>query len=105
MNKKHLITTLFLTKLWIKKFKLTDFIDFFISSSFVNLRKPDTDIFSFYWDFAQAKPKEIIYIANQPLFVKISEGIGMKGISHTDYNSTVAKLQALNLTIMPSVHG
>lgn len=89
----------------IKKFKLNDFIDFFISSSIVNLRKPDADIFSLALDIAQINASESIYIDNNPLFVKIGEGFGMKGIHHTDYDSTVAKLQEFGLTIMPPAHG
>ncbi len=34
-----------LTEYRIKEFKLDQFVDFFISSSFVHLRKPDVDIF------------------------------------------------------------
>jgi putative hydrolase of the HAD superfamily len=89
----------------IKKFKLNDFIDFFISSSIVNLRKPDADIFSLALDIAKINAAESIYIDDQPLFVKIAEGFGMKGICHTDYDSTVAKLQEFGLTLLLSAHG
>lgn len=89
----------------IKKFKLNDFIDFFISSSFVNLRKPDAAIFRLALDIAQVNPNESIYIDNQPLFVKIGEGFGMKGINHIDYNSTKKQLKAFGLEILTTNHG
>ena len=38
----------------IRKFKLDGFVDFFISSCFVHLRKPDADIFRLALDIAQA---------------------------------------------------
>ncbi len=88
----------------IKKFKLSDFIDFFISSSIVNLRKPDTDIFSLALDIAQVNAGESIYIDNQPIFVEIAEGFGMKGICHTDYGSTSTKLQAFGLNLIPAAY-
>jgi putative hydrolase of the HAD superfamily len=83
----------------IKKFKLNNFIDFFISSSFVNLRKPDADIFTMALDISQVKANETIYIDNQPLFVKIAEEFGMKGVCHINYNSTVNQLEKLGLSI------
>ena len=89
----------------IKKFKLNDFIDFFISSSFVNLRKPDAAIFSLALDIAQVNSIECIYIDNQPMFVKIGEGFGMKGITHSDYHSTVEQLSAYGLEILTDEHG
>ena len=89
----------------IKKFKLNDFVDFFISSSFVNLRKPDTAIFTLAFDVAQVNLSESIYIDNQPVFVKIAEGFGIKGISHIDFDSTVAQLQEYGLILTPFTHG
>lgn len=88
----------------IKKFKLNDFIDFFISSCFVNLIKPDEAIFSLALDIAQVNASESIYIDNQPMFVEIGKAFGMKGIVHTDYHSTVAQLQKLGLTINLPAH-
>lgn len=88
----------------IKKFKLNNFIDFFISSSIVNLRKPDTDIFKLALDIAQVNAGESIYIDNQPMFVEIAEGFGMKGICHTDLRLTEAKLNAFGLNIISAAH-
>lgn len=89
----------------INTFKLNTFVDFFISSSFVDLRKPDAAIFKLAIDVAQVKPEESIYIDNQPLFVKIGEGFGLKGIAHTDYNSTFKRLGEFGLSVIPSAHG
>ncbi|WP_017258802.1 HAD family hydrolase [Pedobacter arcticus] len=89
----------------IKNFKLNEFVDFFVSSSFVNLRKPDVAIFSLAIDIAQINPSESIYIDNQPLFVEIGRGFGMKGISHIDYKSTVEKLKEFGLNLTQTTHG
>lgn len=88
----------------IKKFKLNEFIDFFISSCFVNLIKPDRSIFRMALDVAQINASESIYIDNQPMFVKIAEEFGMKGICHTDYDSTVSKLASFGLAIKVVKH-
>src|SRR5664280_373471 len=81
----------------IRKFKLDGFVDFFISSCFVHLRKPDADIFRVALDIVQAPAKQVVYIENTPMFVQIAEGLGMRGILHTDYRSTRAKLASLGL--------
>jgi putative hydrolase of the HAD superfamily len=83
----------------ISTFKLVGFVDAFISSCFVRLRKPDTDIFKLALDIAQTPARQIVYIENTPLFVQIAEGIGIRSILHTDYKSTRAKLASLGLDI------
>ena len=60
----------------IRKFKLGAFVDFFISSCFVHIRKPDVDIFRLALDIAQKPARQIVYIENTPMFVEIAEGWG-----------------------------
>jgi putative hydrolase of the HAD superfamily len=81
----------------IQKFKLDGFVDAFISSCFVHVRKPDADIFRLALDIAQAPIRQVVYIENTPMFVQIAEGLGIRSILHTDYRSTCAKLAALGL--------
>ena len=81
----------------IRKFKLDGFVDAFISSCFVHVRKPDADIFRLALDIAQAPAGQVVYVDNTPMFVQIAEGLGIHGIVHTDYRSTRAKLALLGL--------
>jgi len=81
----------------IQHFKLDQFVDFYISSCFVHLHKPDVDIFRLALDIAQVPVRQIVYIENTPLFVQIAKGLGIRSILHTDYKSTRAKLAALGL--------
>jgi putative hydrolase of the HAD superfamily len=81
----------------IRRFKLGRLVDFFVSSCFVHLRKPDADIFRLALDIAQAPAREVVYIENTPMFVQIAEGLGIRSILHTDYPSTRAKLAAFGL--------
>jgi len=81
----------------IRKFKLDRFVDFFISSCFVHIRKPDVDIFRLALDIAQAPTRQIAYIDNTPVFVQIAEGLGIRSIFHADYRSTRAKLASFGL--------
>jgi putative hydrolase of the HAD superfamily len=78
----------------IRKFKLDGFVDSFVSSCFVHVRKPDADIFRLALDIAQAPARQVLYIENTPMFVQIAEGLG---ILHTNYKSTRAKLASLGL--------
>ena len=81
----------------IRKFKLDGFVDLFISSCFVHLRKPDADIFRLALDIAQVSGEQVVYIENTPMFVQVAEGLGIRSILHTDYPSTRAKLASLGL--------
>jgi putative hydrolase of the HAD superfamily len=81
----------------IGKFKLNGFVDAFISSCFVHIRKPDADIFRLALDIAQTPPEQVVYIENTPMFVQIAEGLGIQSILHTDYKSTCAKLASFGL--------
>ncbi|HEY5235729.1 MAG TPA: HAD hydrolase-like protein, partial [Rhabdochlamydiaceae bacterium] len=81
----------------IEKFKLDNFVDCFISSCFVHLRKPDKEIFRLALDSSQAKAHQVVYIENTPMFVQIAESFGIRSILHTDYKSTLKKLASLGL--------
>ncbi|MGA9075363.1 MAG: HAD hydrolase-like protein [Candidatus Sulfotelmatobacter sp.] len=81
----------------IRKFKLNGFVDSFISSCFVHIRKPDADIFRLALDIAQTQVRHVLYIENTPMFVEIAEGLGIRSILHTDYKSTCAKLASFGL--------
>jgi putative hydrolase of the HAD superfamily len=76
----------------IRKFELDGFVDAFISSCFVHIRKPDEDIFRLALDIAQAPARQVLYIENTPMFVQIAESLGIRSLLHTDYKSTCAKL-------------
>jgi putative hydrolase of the HAD superfamily len=81
----------------IRKFKLGGFVDSFISSCFVHVRKPDADIFRLALDIAQAPIEQILYIDNTPVFVQIADDLGIRSVLHTDYQSTCAKLASFGL--------
>jgi putative hydrolase of the HAD superfamily len=86
----------------IQRFKLDRFVDCFISSCFVHIRKPDVDIFRLALDIAQVQASQAVFIDNTPMFVKIAEGLGIQSILHTDCKSTRARLSALGLNIAES---
>ena len=81
----------------IRKFELDGFVDSFISSCFVHLRKPDADIFRLALDIVHAKARQVVYIENTPMFVQIAEGLGIPSILHTEYRSTCAALASVGL--------
>jgi putative hydrolase of the HAD superfamily len=84
----------------IHKFKLDEFVDYFISSCFVRLRKPDADIFRVALDIVRVPANQVVYIENTPMFVQIAEGLGIRSILHTDYKTTCAKLASFGLEVV-----
>ena len=83
----------------IKKFELDGFVDFYVSSCYVGLCKPDKDIFRLALDTSQVLPQQIVYIDDTFLFVQVAESLGINSIFHTDYKSTRAKLASFGLDI------
>ena len=81
----------------IRKFKLNELVDFFVSSCLVHLRKPDADIFRLALDISQVPARQIAYVENTPMFINIAKGLGIRSIRHMDYRSTRAQLAALGL--------
>jgi len=81
-----------LTQYRIKKYNLDNFIDFFISSCFVHFRKPDSEIFKIALDIAQVSVEKVLYIEDRLMFIQIAGELGIRGLHHTDYRSTRAKL-------------
>ena len=62
----------------IEKFKLDEFVDCFISSCYVQLRKPDKDMFRLALDLAQVPAKQVAYIENTPLFVEVAKSLEIR---------------------------
>ena len=83
----------------IRTFNLARLVDFFVSSCFVHIRKPDADIFRLALDIAQTPAQQVVYIENTPMFVQIAEGLGIRSILHTNYKSTRARLSESGLEI------
>jgi len=79
----------------IHRFDLPSFVDFFIISSFVHFRKPDTDIYRLAIDIAQVPPSRIAYIDDRKLLVEVAKGLGIQGIHHKNLESTEAALSML----------
>jgi putative hydrolase of the HAD superfamily len=83
----------------IKKFRLYEFIDAFISSCFVHFRKPDEDIYRIALDISQARPEEVAYLDDRKMFVEVARSLGIQGIHHTGYESTVAMIKDMGLEL------
>jgi putative hydrolase of the HAD superfamily len=83
----------------IRTFKLNRFVDSFISSCFVHVRKPDEDIYHLALDVAQVSAEHVLYIDDRGMFTDVARGLGIRGIHHTDYESTRTRLSAAGLKV------
>ncbi len=89
----------------IQKFKLGEFVDAFVSSCFIHIRKPDPEIFRLALDVAQTPPEQIVYIENTEMFVKIASDMGIRTVLHTDHRATAVQLASLGLHLNERSHG
>ena len=78
-------------------FKLDRFIDVFVSSSFVHLRKPDKDIYKLAMDMLLVKPDETLYIDDRPIFTEVAKSLGIHAIRHVNLEQTKQCLDEFGL--------
>jgi putative hydrolase of the HAD superfamily len=88
-----------LTEYRVKEFRLYEIIDAFISSCFVHFRKPDEDIYRIALDVSQVRPEQVAYLDDRKMFVEVARGLGIIGIHHTGYESTLAALKDMGLEL------
>jgi len=81
----------------IRRYKLDEVVDAFVSSCFVHRRKPDADMFRLALDITQVSARQVLYLENTAMFVEVAEGLGIRSILHTDFLSTCAKLASFGL--------
>lgn len=84
-----------LTDYRIETFSLKKYVDIFVVSCFVGIKKPDKRIFEIAMDIAQVKPENIIYLEDRELFVEIATNLGIHAIHHTDFASTQTAINTL----------
>jgi putative hydrolase of the HAD superfamily len=81
----------------INKFHLYEFIESFISSCYVQCRKPDTKIYKLALDITNVKPHNILYFDDRQMFVEVASDLGINSIYHRDLQSTQQLLKKLGL--------
>lgn len=79
----------------IQTFKLNEWIDFFVISSFVHIRKPDPEIYRMALDLSQTNPQEIVYIDDRPMLIEIGQSFGLQTIHHVNEHQTRDQLKRL----------
>jgi len=88
-----------LTTYRIRTFRLAELADFFIASCFAHFRKPDEDIYRLALDVAQVPREQVVYIDDRAMFVEVAQGLGLRGIIHTELATTEKKLRELGLSL------
>ena len=86
-----------LTEYRIRQFRMDEFVDFFVVSSFVRFRKPDKDIFRMALDLAQAAPDEAAYLEDRQMFYEVASSLGIHAILHDTCEKTRQALAKLGL--------
>ncbi|HEV7622043.1 MAG TPA: HAD-IA family hydrolase [Flavisolibacter sp.] len=79
----------------VKKFKLHQCFDAFISSCEVGMRKPDPGIFQLAMGVAQASPEECYYFDDRPMLVESAKKLGIVGFHHTGFDTTKTILEKI----------
>ena len=79
----------------IKKFRLHDCFDAFVSSCEVGMRKPDPGIFRLAMGITQASPTQCIYFDDRIILVDAASRLGIESYQHKDFETTKSFLEGL----------
>jgi len=79
----------------VKKFKLHEVFDAFVSSCEVGIRKPDPKIFKLAMGIAQALPQQCVYFDDRKMFALAAQKLGIRAFQHTSFESTKKILEEL----------
>src|SRR5262249_19110301 len=88
-----------LTEYRIRKFALSDFVDFFVSSSFVHFRKPDTDIFRMAIDMSQTRPEQTVYLDDRTLFAEVAGHLCLGAVHAPTFHGTAPRLSGIGIDL------
>jgi len=83
----------------VSQFKLDRFIDVFVSSSYVHLRKPDKDIYKLAMDILLVKPDETLYIDDRTILTEVAKSLGIHAIRHVSLEQTRQCLDEFGLIV------
>ena len=77
----------------VKTFNLDKLFDFFVTSCFVHLRKPDENIYKLALNLAFSKPEECIFIDDRYFNVETAANLGINAFRHISYDTTKKELE------------
>jgi putative hydrolase of the HAD superfamily len=80
----------------IKKFKLNDLFDAYISSCYIHLRKPDKGMLQLACDISQTRPQEALYIDDRLMFVEVARAFGIPSIHFQSLDSAKEQISKLS---------
>jgi putative hydrolase of the HAD superfamily len=83
----------------VESFNLNSFIDFFIVSGFVHLKKPDTAIYQMALDLAQTPKNKVLYIDDRELLIQVARKLEIPSLHHVTYEQTKKELENFGLAL------
>jgi putative hydrolase of the HAD superfamily len=83
----------------IEHFRLRDYIDCFLSSCYVGLRKPDPNIFRLALDVLQRGPEEVVFIDDRESNASAAKALGIHGIHYQGPEALESELTLLGVQL------
>ena len=79
----------------IKKFKLNELFDAYISSCYVHLRKPDSEMLRMACDISHTATHQALYVDDRLMFVEVAEAYGIYGLHYKDLEQAKEHIKTL----------
>jgi putative hydrolase of the HAD superfamily len=71
----------------ITTYKLSELFDFYVSSCYVGLRKPDPAIYQLAIDTAQARKEEVVYVDDRLTYIEMARKLGFPSLHYQGIDS------------------
>lgn len=71
----------------IKNYKMDELFDFYISSCYVGLRKPDPAIYKMALDTAHVERGQVVYIDDRLTYIEMAHKLGIPSLHYKDIDS------------------
>ncbi len=81
----------------IKKFKLDQLYDVFVSSCYINIRKPDPAIFHLACDLSNTVPGNVLFIDDRIMFVEVAKRNNFNTFQYKGLQPAIADLKKFGL--------
>ncbi|MCW3126272.1 MAG: hydrolase [Bacteroidetes bacterium] len=77
----------------IKTFDLSSLFDFYISSCYIGIRKPDPDIFRLACDVSATAPAEVLYIDDRDMYIDVGRSYGLQCLHYKDVTQAAVEMK------------
>lgn len=83
----------------IKKFELDSLFDYFVSSCYIDKRKPEAEMYRQACEIAAIEPAQALYVDDREYYLPVAAGIGLQCMHYTALDAAKGELGKLGFNV------